>query len=97
MKVTWCSKAISLSFQYRKQQNKQSFYCKIISKILSLDNIDGKSLPNEPASSYIVTDPDNGNARVYMAKDEYNVRTQVDNPIRKEQKVKLRAIPVIEK
>ena len=42
----------------------------------------------------IVKDPDNGGARVYMKQDEINVRKYSDNPIRKEQGAKPRALPV---
>jgi hypothetical protein len=42
----------------------------------------------------IVKDPDNGGARVYMKQDEINVRRYIDNPIRREQGAKPRALPV---
>lgn len=45
----------------------------------------------------IVNDPDDNNARGYMFLDEINVRKNVDNAIRKEQGVPLRAIPKITK
>lgn len=54
------------------------------------DGIKGKATREKA----IVRDPDDGR-RVGMAKDEIKVRKNVDNPIRKEQGAKPRALPVI--
>ncbi|WP_431357127.1 M91 family zinc metallopeptidase [Pedobacter lusitanus] len=56
------------------------------------DGIDGKAT-NETLT---VIDPDRrDNSPTPMTKDEYRIRTRVDNPIRREQGAKRRAIPII--
>ncbi|CAM4114667.1 RHS repeat-associated core domain-containing protein [Pedobacter westerhofensis] len=55
------------------------------------DGIEGKAT-NEKS---IVRDPDRSNRRVYLDSDEIKVRKSIDNPIRKEQGAKPRALPVI--
>ena len=54
------------------------------------DGIEGKATREKS----IVRDPDD-NARVYMTKDEIKVRKNIDNPVRAEQGVKPRALPII--
>ncbi len=67
----------------------------------ALDNNNGTKVVvdyDDPVSikkgASIVIDPDSGK-RVYMEKDEIRVRTKIDNPIRKEQGAKQRAIPTV--
>jgi RHS repeat-associated protein len=55
----------------------------------ALDNARGQNDPSKPGN---VTDPDSGRKGV-LTKDEIKVRTQYDNPIRKEQGVPQRPIP----
>jgi len=59
---------------------------------ITVDYSDQNSRAND---ALIVNNPDNGNHREYMAKDEVRVREKVDNPIRREQGVKQRVIPRI--
>ncbi|WP_317130512.1 M91 family zinc metallopeptidase [Flavobacterium pectinovorum] len=54
--------------------------------------IDGKVT----STKVIATNPDDNNARTYLGQDEIDVRKNVDNPIRKEQGAKQRALPVVE-
>jgi len=54
------------------------------------DGVEGK-VTNEKS---IVRDPDSG-ARVYMTNDELKVRKKIDNPIRREQGAKPRALPIV--
>jgi Effector protein len=66
------------------------------------DNINGEKInvdytnPNSIKNgALIVNQPDDGNKRVYLEKDEYKIITVIDNPIRKEQGAKRRAVPKI--
>uniref|UniRef100_UPI00292F60F1 M91 family zinc metallopeptidase n=1 Tax=Pedobacter miscanthi TaxID=2259170 RepID=UPI00292F60F1 len=59
-----------------------------------VNSVDYDNPTSVQQGTVIVNDPDNGERR-YMTKDEYNIRKNVDNPIRREQGAKARAMPQI--